>query len=103
MLEQASDVRRLAKPIRRLHQRKIRADVGVDLCVVRLQRSRQVVEVRLRAGICGPLLVDGVLRNRDRGENADDRHHHQELDQREAVVRILHSFHFLHLRRTRRL
>jgi hypothetical protein len=59
---------------------------------VRLFRGRRIAQIRVGAGVKAALPVRGKLRDGDGRQDADDRHDHQQFDQRETLV-----FQCLHL------
>src|SRR5207248_10471009 len=54
---------------------------------VRLFRRHQVAQVRLHRGEVRLFLRVGKLRDRDRGQNADDHDHDQQLNERKTLAR----------------
>src|SRR5947209_18184069 len=52
----------------------------------RLDLRDEVARIRLRRGILALLLLTEEGRQGDRGENADDQHDNEELDEREALL-----------------
>src|SRR5207249_4738632 len=53
---------------------------------VRLFRRHQVAQVRLHRGEVRLFLRVGKLRDRDRGQNADDHDHDQQLNERKTLA-----------------
>src|SRR5690606_36091734 len=65
--------------------------VVVRIRVVDLLLGSQVLEVRLHGREVGPFTRLAELGDGDRGEDADDDHHDQQLDQREPLTSLDHD------------